>query len=323
MSQFFDPLEFYAREYTKASGVEVTKEQITVESVSPVPNYYPPEKRVKNTLAKIVYNNVPVNVFYNRVSFTRYSGVSVKASLVLPYNTTGKVRDLVPLLNKTFGWNFAPEEFDDTSFSLSPVPATITFQLSSVCRFFLPASFSLPVGGSYELIDGELFLTPFDFAYTPDNYAEDYANAGLTGSKASAPLQTARFDYTPVREVIRNWYTHYSWIDDQRLVTDRLQANGLLLAALKSVDGQDWTVGNGTYKNDIYKAWGVYNGPTKGARGVMAMMYRSLPDVLATLDLVNEEFDNVLVLRGNVTGSNTYGDCYLFHYNDSVKKGRV
>lgn len=324
MARFIDPLEFYAQEYTKATGVAVTKNDIKVLEVMTVPNFYPIEMRSKNAIAKLIHEKLPVNIFYDRVSIANYVRPTDLPSLVLPYNADGTVRQLVPKLNEILGTNFLPEEITDDKYEINDALTKITFRLNDSCRLFKPYDIVLNVGGSYEVFNGEVYHKPFPISRGPDMYEDDHkAIVGANASLGHLAIMTARFDYTPVAAILRS--VHGFNIDNGLAfkVNSRSGFMGMFLAAIKSVDGQEWTYDTATLPYNLYQALPYYNGPTAGARSFNAGRNNMPWGDLSMLDLVDETFDNVLLLRIPTTISKAFPQMAAFHYNNSVKKGRL
>lgn len=331
MGLFINPMEFYAKEYSKATGNTVTADEIELRSITAVPNYYPPENRVKNTMAKIVHGTVPVNIFYDRVSFERYAWPASMPSITLPTDCGGKVRNLIPKIKEVFGIEFLPEEIEDDTFVISPTLNQITVRLSAVCRYFTQEPFTLKVAGSYEVVDGQVMHVMLEEAADPDAWREGAiywygANAKLPHST----IMTARIDYTPIGDILREFYPRSAFTDDWRLIRNRSASNGLLLAAMKSVDGLPWTSENVSRMNNLYMASVTYNGRTKHAKTHGLHWSSLLPmEQQAIMDLVNTDFDNVMILTLRVLSSGVWpapkqtAQHVVLHYNNSVRKGRV
>lgn len=324
MARFVDPLEFYAQEYTKATGVAVTKNDITVLDVMTVPNYYPIEMRSKNAIAKVIHEKLPVNIFYDRVNIANYVRPTDLPSIVLPYNADGTVRQLLPKLNEILGTQFLPEEIVDDRYEINASLTKITFRLNDKCRLFKPYDIVINVGGTYEVVNGEVYHVPFPIGRGPDMYEDNHvAERGANASLAHPTIMTARFDYTPVGAILKS--VHGFNIDNGNAfkIFDRAGFNGMLMAALKSVDGQDWTFDTATVPYNLYYAMPYYNGPTAGARAFNAGRLNIPWGDMPMLDLVDESFDNVLLMRLPSPVSKAFPQMAAFHYNNSVKKGRL
>lgn len=326
MARFVDALEFYAREYTKATGVSVTKDEIKVLGVMSVPNFYPIEMRAKNAIAKIIHEKLPVNIFYDRVSIANYVRPGDLPSIILPYNANGKVRQLVPKLNEILGAEFLPEEVNDDTYEINASLTKITFRLNDACRLFTPYDIVVNVGGTYEVIDGEVYHVPIPIGRGPDMYEDNHvAEQGAGASLAHPTIMSARFDYTPVAAILKS--VHGFNVDNGNAfkLFDRAGFNGMVVAALKSVDGQEWTIdASGARPYNLYYAMPYYNGPTAGARSFNAGRLNIPWGDMAMLDLVDESFDNVLLMRiPKSTVNKSFPQMAAFHYNNSVKKGRL
>lgn len=325
MARFVDPLEFYAQEYTRATGVAVTKDDITVLAVMTVPNFYPIAMRSKNAIAKIIHEKLPVNIFYDRVDIANYVRPTDLPSIILPYNADGSVRQLVPKLNEMLGTNFLPEEVDDERYEINAALTKITFRLNDSCRLFKPYDLVVNVGGTYEVVDGEVLHKPFPIGRGPDMYEDNHnAEVGAGASLGHPTIMTARFDYTPIAPILRS--VHAFNVDNGNLfkIGDRAGFTGMIVAAIKSVDGQDWTVDTTARAYNLYYALPFYNGPTAGARAFNAGRTNIPWGDMAMLDLVDETFDNVLLMRIPKSVYNkSFPQMAAFHYNNSVKKGRL
>lgn len=326
MARFVDALEFYAREYTKATGVAATKDEIKVLEVMSVPNFYPIEMRAKNAIAKIIHGKVPVNVFYDRVSIANYVRSTDLPSIILPYNANGKVRQLVPKLNEILGTQFLPEEVNDDVYEINASLTKITFRLNDSCRLFMSYDITVNVGGTYEVVDGEVYHVPIPISNGPDMYeANHVTEQGANVSLAHPTIMTARFDYTPVGAILKCVHAISADNGNAFKIFDRAGFTGMVLAALKSVDGQEWTVdATGARPHNLYYAHPYYNGPTAGARTFSAGRVNIPWGDMAMLDLVDESFDNVLLMRIPKSSVNkSFPQMAAFHYNNSVKKGRL
>lgn len=325
MARFVDVLEFYAQEYTKATGVAVKKEDVTVLAVMTVPNFYPIEMRSKNAIAKLIHNNLPVNIFYDRANITNYVRTTDLPSIMLPFNADGKVRQLVPKLNEILGTEFLPEEVEDDSYVINDALTKITFRLNDNCRLFKPYDIVVNVGGAYEIVDGQVYLKPTVTARGPDMYEDNHnLEMGVGASLAHPAIMTARFDYTPVGPILKS--VHGISVDNGDLfkINNRSGFTGMVLAALKSVDGQDWSWDTAARPYNLYYALPYYNGPTAGARSFNAGRINIPWTDMSILDLVDESFDNVLIMRiPKSTANKSFPQMAVFHYNNSVKKGRL
>lgn len=329
MNLYIDPMVFFADQYTKATNVPVGPDDIVIEYVSTVPNYYPPESRVKNTMARVMYDKLPVIVFYDRVSIARYVWADMAPAISLPSDAKGNVRELIPRINQAYGLSLTPEEIEDDRYEITSSLTSVVVRLSQSCRYFLPESFTVKIGGVYEVVGDVVQHVPFDINYHPFIYKE--LEASRTGDRAvsSSFHLTAKNDYTPVADILRG----IDFPSAAGAIINYTGLHGVLVNALKSVDGLDWNVVSvgASNKQSMYNAYVLYNGPTDMARGSNVMYSGVLPDFSATLDLVNPEFDNVLImgLYWNAvtypyTGHHqqTLSGC-LFHYNNSIKKGRI
>lgn len=329
MNLFINPLVFFADQYSKATNVTVGPDDIVVEYVTNVPNYYPPENRVKNTMARIMYDKLPVIVFYDRVSITRYVWPATAPSISLPSDAKGMVRELLPRINQAYGLSLVPEEIEDDQYVISSSLTSVVVRLSQSCRYFLPESFTVKIGGVYEVVDDVVQHVPFDIDYHPFIYKE--LEVSRTGDRAVASSfhLTAKTDYTPIADILRGM----NFPTAGGAIVNYEGLHGVFVNALKSVDGLDWNVvGVGSSnQQSMFNAYVLYNGPTDMARGSNVIYSGVLPDFSATLDLVNPEFDNVLILGLYWNGvaypytghhSQTLSGC-LFHYNNSIKKGRI
>lgn len=331
MGLFINPMEFYAKEYSKATGTAVTADDIELQSITAVPNYYPPENRVKNTMAKVVHGKVPVNIFYDRVSFSRYAWPASMPSITLPSDCAGKVRNLIPKIREVFGIEFLPEEIEDDTFTISPTLNQIVVRLTAVCRYFTQESFTLKVAGSYEVVDGQVIHVMLEESADPDAWREgSIAWYGAAAKLPHSTIMTARIDYTPIADILREFYPRSVFTDDWRLIRNRSGTNGLLLAAMKSVDGLPWTSENASRMNNLYMAYITYNGPTKHAKTHGLHWSGTLPmEQQAIMDLVNLDFDNVMIITlrtfspGQGPALKQTAQQVVLHYNNSVRKGRV
>ena len=329
MNLFISPLVFFADQYSKATNVTVGPDDIVVEYVTAVPNYYPPENRVKNTMARIMYDKLPVIVFYDRVSISRYVWAAMSPAISLPSDAKGNMRELLPRINQAYGLSLTPEEIEDDQYVISSSLTSVVVRLSQSCRYFLPESFTVKIGGVYEVVDDVVQHVPFDIDYHPFIYKE--LEVSRTGDRAVASSfhLTAKTDYTPVADILRGMY----FPTQGGAIINYEGLHGVLVNALKSVDGLDWNVVSvgSPNKQSLFNAYVLYNGPTEMARGSNVLYTGVLPDFSATLDLVNPEFDNVLIMGLYWNGiaypytghhQQTLSGC-LFHYNNSIKKGRI
>lgn len=328
MNLFINPLLFFADQYSKATNTIVGPDDIIVDYVSTIPNYYPPDKRVKNTMARITHDKLPVIVFYDRVSISRYVWAAAAPAISLPSTAKGYVRELLPRINQAFGLSLMPEEVEDDTYIINSSLASVVVRLSQTCRYFLPESFTVAIGGVYEVVNEVVQHVPFDIGYHPFVYKElEDSRTGTRNIPSSFHL-TARTDYSPVADILRNMT---SGSPGQIVSYDGI--NSILVNALKSVDGLDWNVVSigSPAPQSLFNAYVLYNGPTEMACANNVMYTGVLPDFSATLDLVNSEFDNVLIMGLYWNGisypytghhSQTLSGC-LFHYNDSIKKGRI
>lgn len=329
MNLFISPIDFFAKEYSKATGTQVTASDIAVDYVTTVPNYYPPDKRVKNTMARIVHDKLPVILFYDRVSIDRYLWLANAPSIALPSTAKGRVRELIPNLNKAFGLSLEEIEIEDDAYVINGSLTSVTFRLHQECRYFLPSSFSVTIAGSYEIVGDEVQHVPIDMPTKPFLYQD--AEDSYTGARAvhCSAAMTARNDYTPIADILEN----ISAFPAGPLFIDYTGINGLFFSALKSCDGMDWNVGGHASRiQNLFNGSVIYNGSTKSAAGNL-VKYRNGPgdEFIPGNELINEEFDNVLIMGLYPNGAwypytgfhqQTLAPC-IFHYNNSVRKGRI
>lgn len=335
---FYDALDVCIKRYNLAKGTTYTKQDFVFDKPIDLRNWPTPHPSKKNTLVVATAGSVKIEFVYDRVDIQASyfkTGISNQFYRYLWKTCVGTKDTLAPWLQSHFGIpleqkDIVPELFEPAKFT----PAAnrdVSITISDQSYNFLPGStFKIGIGGQYVVVDGKTMLVSTPPTLTgPSQWTEDYAFQSQSLASRGHPIGlTWGIDYTPVARLLKRFSGWHVWYDfncwGYHAQSGRSAAHlSDLCKALTSVDGLPWTFDGSsvpwtpsTHKPyNLYKAWGVYIGPTKGAIKEKAMQYRVPAQFIPLLDGCNPAFDNVLVVYFQ-TASNLVFPCAFFHFNN-------
>lgn len=282
---------------------------------------YPPQYRATNTVATMGVGDEVVNVGYDRISIVEHFTMPEGLVFALPKTANGQIRQLAPYLGRTLGIDFQESDLQDDKYTLNSSLSSIVLRTAKTSLRWLPEeSLTLTLPHRYRLRNGQCEMMPIQFNHGPDQWYTDHVRFNnYTGTRVFPPLLTGNVDYTPIREILRGVSVLDDYADDPRFPKNGLGYDQMLASAIASVDGQAWLVAGGVNKFNLLNAWPQYNGPTAGARSWALRTYtQDAADLMAVLELVNPDFDRVLIMRTNEnTTSNLFPNFSVFHYNEA------
>lgn len=324
MSILVDIKSQLADAFNTAHGTAWKFEELTVQGLAKVDSTYPPTFRVRNTIVTLVKDDMMTNVGYDRIDIAPHVVIPEGITFALPRTANGTIRQLASRISKRVGVEFEANDFEDTKYDIASMPGVLRFTIAEKSLRFLPGTyFEVNVPSAYLVKNGICELAPFTLDGTPDMFQFGHENGSQnTGTRANPAVNTAKFDYTPVGHILRRWVPYAQHADDERLIKGYTGATGMLLAALTSIDGIPWlanTTGSTPY--NIGNGWCVYNGPSKDAKAWLVRGFHlEQPQFLAAIDLVSEDYDNVMVVRINTSyNSNLQCSFAVFHYNNVIE----
>lgn len=324
MSILVDIKSQLADAFNAEHGTSWKFEELTVEGLAKVDSTYPPAFRVRNTIITLAKDNKMTNVGYDRIDVAPHVVIPEGIKFALPRTANGTIRQLASRISKRVGITFEANDFEDTKYDIASMPGTLRFTIGEKSLRFLPGTyFEVSVPSAYLVKNGICELAPFSLDGTPDMFQLGHENgAQNNGTRANPAVSTAKFDYTPVGHILRQWLPYAIHADDDRLIKGYTGVAGMLVAALTSIDGIPWqALVYGSTPFNIGNGWCVYNGPSKHAKAWLVRGYHpEQQQFMAAIDLVSEDYDNVLVIRINTSyNSNLQCSFAVFHYNDVIE----
>lgn len=335
---FYDALDVCIKRYNDAKGTNYTKTDLVIGDPIDLRSWPTPHPSKKNTLVVATVGEVVIEFVYDRIDiqskFLRELTTTIPA-VYLWKTCVGTKDTLAELIQYHYAIpmtarDLVPESFDPSTFN-TDTTRTVKVTISDRSYNYLPGStFKIGIGGQYVMVDGKPMLVSTPPTLTgPSQWTEDYAFQSQSLASRGHPIGlTWGFDYTPVARLLKRfsgwhvWYDYNCWGYHAQSGRPAAQYSDLC-KALTSVDGLPWTFDGSsvpwtpsTHKPyNLYKAWGVYIGPTKGAIKEKAMQYRVPAQFIPLLDGCNPAFDNVLVVYFQ-TASNLVFPCAFFHFNN-------
>lgn len=332
MAAYTDVRSLIAHRFNSEYGTDLKFEQLVIDSIQS--NDIPDMLQYNTIITVSGANKDPLSVFYNRFDIKTYVSMP-KIELQLPSNADGTLAQLLPYVNDLLGLDLTADEIVPGNYSVEKTEFTIRFTIADSINFIRDSYFDITVAAGYRLHKGNLHCPPVDFKsprgfYKPDIYQAPNELSGYSryGTDRSMPaLVSAHIDYTPVAHILRNICAPESYStnsDGHVRITNGNMAQ--LMSALRSVDGNQYTVSSRDIT--LYFTWVVYNGPTKEARGYSTRLYSydHIPvyiepkEMLAAYDMVDESYDNVLIMT-TLDGNSNYTmkvAHLLFHYNGGL-----
>jgi len=332
MALYNDVRPIIAGQFNKQYKTNLTFDQLKIEDLA---NNEIPDMLKYNTVITVSgAGKEPLAVFYNRYPISDI--VDTKQTLLMPSKNNSSVHAMLPTINKRFGLDLTVDEVDDVPIEL--VVGDVTVAIKDSINFTTGSSFTFKLdfntGTVYDGVPVYCRTLYNNGRIRADIYqrcCSDSTYAGyMYGTKTSFPgLITANVDYTPIAYILKNVGISEQWYEDNRVSREPGYTLGHVLAAMRTIDGNpyinDWWYHNpdpfGTF------CWmPVYNGPTKNCKGLACRLAQvdmtnwiDTPDLLAAIDLVNTEYDNVLIMRPSPYTKNsgfkmTHMIC---HYNGS------
>ena len=324
MSIIVDIKSQLADAFNAEHGTTWKFEELAIQGLAKVDSTYPPAFRVRNTIITLVKDGKLTNVGYDRIDVAPHVAIPEGIKFALPRTADGNIRQLASRISKRVGVAFEANDFEDTKYNIASLPGTLRFTIGAQSLRFIPGTFfDVEIPSAYLVKNGVCELAPFTLDGTPELFQFGHAvGSQSSGTRANAAINTAKFDYTPVGHIIRQWLPYAGYADDDRLIRGYTGVAGMLVAALTSIDGIPWTVNTaagGAF--NLGYAWCVYNGPAKGARAWLARGYDLEPQqFLAAVDLNIDDYDNVMLLRLNYArATNLQASFAAFHYNDVIE----
>ena len=291
---------------------------------------FPADFQAYNTEITLLKDDLGVAVVYSRALLAKYVLLPEGYKFALPKTANGSLKQLIPYLAKSTGIDFTDRDFEEGQYTIDSTLTSLSFKTAATSLRWVPGqTFTVSLPGKYRLTDAGCELLPITLAVGPDQWVEEHTRLGQNnGSKLLPMVTSSNTDYTPIAHILRAiGCVTMGWANDNRLMTRIAGVLAALVAALRSVDGLDWTYNSTAAPYNLYYAYPAYNGPTKYAKGfsIGGGYFGVTPkDFCISLDGADLSYDNVLVLRLNTAYCSGLQDCNLFfHYNDSLKKGRV
>ena len=264
---------------------------------------------------------------YQRIMITElFLGLpSANQKVRLLNHESGKLEDSVALSISTgFGVPITGSDIDASSIVLLSDGLNILFRIADTSKMYKPLSHTFELKAFTVLTDGKFYSRADLAAMHPYIWSQDVvATDTAYGTKADPAILTSRYDYTPIRGILKHIrpYPDMStnvWIGDARLLKR-------LMVGLTQVDGNPWTFDMGASKT----AWNiagvrcVYNGKVADLTPAKAMSRNIPKNMLTFLKPARSGFTHVMILRMGSSGvtQTTYGvsnmaaDCAIMHYN--------
>lgn len=305
--------------FNAANGTTLTMEQVEFTDVRPVDSITPRPNTPRNTAITMkVKRGAPftgeTTLYYDRIQLaTPFKNAPLQTLLGVSATTEKTIHELLPLINRRLGTSFVEDEILDAPLKLEKGFDVITVQTTGKSQHFVGSvqlQVTRPTNPAVDLVVphmGELW-------YKDHIFAESIAGQPLT-QKWPPALRTYLSDYSFSADFLRTVpaYPEYTPITDT--------AFGSKLAnSLKAVDLISWVFTATKTIANLYRAWPIYNGPTKDFNldpHIDEPYYAEAVDQMRS-----DEFDNVLVLMTNGAWTDAYGyrSCIVVHYNDEVVK---
>lgn len=330
MALYNDVRPIIAGQFNKQYKTDLTFDQLKIEDLA---NNEIPDMLKYNTVITVSgAGKEPLAVFYNRYPISDV--VDTKQTLLMPSKNNDSVHAMLPTLNKRFGLDLSVTEVEDAPIDLAIGDVTVVIKDS--INFIAGSSFTFKLdfntGTVYNGVpvfcqtlynNGRMRADIYQLNCSDANYPEY-----MYGTKSSFPgLVTANVDYTPIAYILRNVGISEQWYVDNRVHYEPGGTLGHVFAAMRTIDGNpyvnDWFNSAGN-QFGVYCWMPIYNGPTKDCRGLACRLaqvdmtqWLDTSERLAAIDLVNTDYDNVLIMRPSPYGRNlglkmTHMIC---HYN--------
>lgn len=285
--------------------------------------------------AGYVYNTGIIGTVNGTQHFINYQRVMVnELFLGLPTanqkvrlinHESGKIEDSLALsLSTGFGIPIIGSDIDPASISLSSNGLAISFRIADASKMYKPLWHQFTLKVFTVLTDGKFYgqadlASMHPYIWSQDVVATDTAY----GTKADPAILTSRYDYTPIRGILKHIRPYpdmstNAWIADARLCKR-------LIVGLTQVDGNPWVFDVGTSKVawNIAGARCVYNGKVADLTPAKAMNRNIPKNLLPFLKPARSGFTHVMILRMGSSGvtqtaygvSNMAADCAILHYN--------
>lgn len=320
----------FTKAFNDANGTNYQFSDFVISELITIGSGFPADFQAFNTEITLLTEDHGISIAYNRVSLANYVGLPEGYKLALPKDADGTLSQLIPYLAKTTGIDFTARDFEEGQYVISDTLASLTFTTAKTSLRWLPGqTITFTLAGRYRITDAGVELKPITLAAQPDQYYEEHTRTTTnTGSRVLPVLTTSNTDYTPVGHLLRAiGCVSVGWSEDNRLFKRTFGLLSQLMAGIRSVDGLPWNFGGTATPFNLYNAYPIFNGPTKYAKGFCVHSGYTPSQAVGhgiPLDLVDTNYDNVLVARLDERYCSGLQNCHVvFHYNNSLKKGRV
>lgn len=332
MTAYVDVRELIIKRFNSEYGTDLTFDQLDIDSIQANDI---PDMLAYNTIITVSgAGKDPLSIFYNRFDIKTVVGTA-KIDFQLPSNADGTIHQLIPLINQRFGLNLTATEVQVGTYTTVNTEFKITVTIAESINFITDSFFELTVAANHQLHMGVLHCPPVDFRtpraickpdiYQCPNELSSYSRYGT--DRAMPALISAHVDYTPIAHILRNICAQEGYAQSDYAKVRITNGNiAHLMSAIRSVDGNPYTISSRDIT--LYFTYIVYNGPTKNARGYATRLYEypnypsyfETKEAMQSFDMVDESFDNVLIMT-TLDGSSNYTlkvAHMLFHYNGGI-----
>ncbi len=237
---------------------------------------------------------------------------------------SGKINESIALSIATqWGFPITGADIDTYGVALAADGLSIRFRISDYSVMYKTQWISVTLKVFTTLNSGKFYSLADVAAIHPQAWSQDVTATDTAYTKADPAQITSRYDYTPIRGVLKHLransdMTVNAWISDAR------QCNRLI-NALTSVDGSPWVYSLATTKAvwNIAGSRVVYNGKVSDLTPAKSMAKNIPKNMLPLIKPTRSGFTHVLILRLGSSGvtqtaygiSNMLADCAILHYN--------
>lgn len=326
MATYFSAEDLLLKQINEKNQLMLTKHDIEFSSPLPAEAVDPNKAKDYNTAVTLKMKRIDQfdgegTIFYNRLNLSsEFATAGFETKNYLYVERPFSIHGILPHINRKTGLRLTTGNVYDAEISPTDDFTMITVRA-------LPRSMDYTGQFKIGVVNTGVLssIAPLD----PNLFAgidrKRKAVSGYTPTEANILTRTYGIDYSPIGELLKRvatglWPTRPTDEPDTLVYYDRL--SGLL----RCVDGLPWGTTAAPSSLNVWRAYGVYNGPTKdcwipsdpsGGNSNLFLKPDVRPGEQAYSNPTNTDYTHALVLALNWPYSDTarYRPMAIFHYN--------
>lgn len=325
MATYFSAEDLLLKQINEKNNLMLTKHDIEFSSPMPAEAVDPNKAKEFNTAVTLKMKRIEEfdgegTIFYNRLNLSsEFASAGFETKSYVYVSRPFSLHGILEHINRKTGLRLTPGN-------------TYNVELSPTADFTLVTVRALPQSMDYTgqfkigvvntgVLSSIAMLEPNVFASID---RQRKAVSGYTPTEANILTRTYGIDYSPIGEFLKRcaagpWPTRGINEPEVLIYYDRVHQ------LLRAVDGLPWQTAVAPGALNIWRAYGVYNGPTKDclvasdppSAGNVFKDHNVLPGEQVLSNPTNTDFTHALILAMNWPYGDTtrYRSMAIFHYN--------